>query len=71
MNKMLTGQEIDGFLRKEGIAAASYMEPVPEEKEQEILEDILEENPDEILKETPKETPNQLEKPRKKRWFGR
>lgn len=71
LNKMLTGQEIDGFLRKEGIAAASYMEPVLEEKEQEIPEDIPEENPDEILAETTKKAPDQPEKARKKRWFGR
>lgn len=71
LNKMLTGQEIDGFLRKEGIAVASYMEPVLEEKEQEIPEDIPEENPDEILAETTKKAPDQPEKERKKRWFGR
>ena len=71
MNKMLTGQEIDGFLRKEGIAAASYTEPAPKEKQQEILEDIPEESPDEALEETPKKAPEQPEKARKKRWFGR
>jgi len=71
MNKMLTGQEIDGFLRKEGIAAASYTEPAPKEKQQEILEDIPEESPNEALEETPKKAPEQPEKARKKRWFGR
>lgn len=71
LNKMLTGQEIDGFLRKEGITAVSYKGLAPEEKQKEIPEDIKEENPDEALEETPKKMPEQPEKARKKRWFGR